>query len=295
MAIASVGYEGSINEGAWSRYGAWFGLPPGISTTSDLALTLSGNNVTIGPGIAYGHNIVDVVGLTTVTNTPPAAGVTRYDTVCLRRDWTVTGPTPDAGTAGGATTLVVVQGGSTAVVSGSLLNSPGVTQADQPLYLIAVTSVAQTMVANLTAVHGTAALVRSKQAMTGRAGTQYTLKDGSAEDGSRWVMSLSSAGTVVATKEYDPPTMAWGSATSVACNSNGYMVITHNLGYVPTVFQASYWGTETSAAWVLETAATPAGVTSTAAAVYAKRWTGTAWVNATATTVFSRINWIAGR
>lgn len=297
MAIASIGYEGSVGEAEWARYGQWFTLPKGLSTPTDLALTISGLNLSVGPGVAYGDNVVDVVGLTTVTNTAPSSG-TRYDTLVLRRDWTATGVTPSGGATGGATTLVVVPGGTAATVSGAVLSNPGAGQSDQPLFLVSTTSAGvQALVADLRSVQSTAALVRSKLAMTGPAGTQYTLKDGSAQDGTRWVMTVTQAGTIAPALEWEPAppvvaAIATGYVLSRTFNANGETTIAHNLGWAPKVFKAWHRATRTSAPVVLELSLAGSSLTATDALIIAKVIGPTGWEPYTNGSL-SRIDWIA--
>lgn len=138
MAITSHGYDGTINEAQWATVAHYLGSGvPGVSEVDAWRVTAGGSGsraVTVagasGNGPAFGWGIVDFNTTNINLNAAAQSSGTRWDTVCLRRDWTG---------VGGTTTTVIVQGGSSAVVAAGIQRTPGVV-ADQPLALIQVTT-----------------------------------------------------------------------------------------------------------------------------------------------------------
>lgn len=136
MPFTSVGYDGIIDEVSWARMqpalGRW---PYGVDGNSWVPSIVTGTTVPkvriqAGSGFGWGvHDLLDVDTDITVTTPPTTAGATRWDTFVVRRNWTG---------VGGATSLLTVVGGATAVVSGTIQNTPG-TQADQPIALVQTT------------------------------------------------------------------------------------------------------------------------------------------------------------
>ncbi len=244
MAIASLGYEGTVGEAAWALYGKFFASMHGVAGPGDLAPTVSGLTVTIAPGIAFGDNIVDVVTGIENEQVQAAGSSTRYDTVVLRRNWSGTSTTPSGGVSGGVSSLEIVQGGGSPMIAAGVKNTPG-TEADQLIAIVSTTAGSSnaTLVADLRCHPSSAALVRSKLAMTGPVGTRYVLRDGSLEDGSRWVVSLSQAGTATVVKESEPllPKIATGVVPGGwSTDAYGSYRISHNLGWQPMFFHAMY-------------------------------------------------------
>lgn len=128
MAItSSLGYGGSINEGAWARMADLLG-GTGVAGLAHLRVTAGGTGdraVTVATGTAFGDGIVDICETTTNLNAASVPSGVRWDTVAVRRNWQG---------AGGSSSLVVIQGGSAQALA-PLNDDPGVL-ADYPLALI---------------------------------------------------------------------------------------------------------------------------------------------------------------
>lgn len=130
MAIASVGYDGTVDEEAWAQMAPTLGTSERVvSGMAATTLASPDRGVQIAAGVAAGHGVHDVVDAAEVVECASTTG-TRWDTIVLRRDWTL--PT-------GATTVEVVQGNTQPVIAAAIEATPGQTD-DQPLYLAKVQS-----------------------------------------------------------------------------------------------------------------------------------------------------------
>lgn len=135
MAIESTFYDTLPGEGVkettWAQSAQSRGALFGVVGANDFALSAHPSTpytVNVAGGTAWGHGIWDeVTGTTAVTATAPAANVTRWDLVVLRRDWQPTG--------GGPSALRIVQGTATQAIPSTRENRPGIV-ADQPLWLV---------------------------------------------------------------------------------------------------------------------------------------------------------------
>jgi len=132
MAITSAGYDGTVTEVQWAS------LIPSAGSSEYGVLGASDFNVTAHPttayavnvstGTAWGQGVIDISdSVVPVQCDAPAAGVIRWDLICVRRDWRPL--------AGGPTTITKVNGGTTADIPAGRNNTPG-TLDDQPLFLV---------------------------------------------------------------------------------------------------------------------------------------------------------------
>lgn len=139
MAITSVFYDTSagtpaslVDEVKWAHAHPQIGSSKyGVEGIPDFKVTAHptiANTVNVAPGKAWGHGVwVESDAVIPVTCTPPGAGATRWDMIAIRRDWT--------GAAGGPTSVVVVEGGTTMTLPAGRQNVPG-TIDDQPICLV---------------------------------------------------------------------------------------------------------------------------------------------------------------
>ena len=133
MALTASGFDGTIAEQSWAAMAPRLGdewtfgegggdFRPSIGTT---AMTTN-----VAPGYAHAYG-VDVYNSAQVAVTHPAlASGTRWDAVCLYRDWRPTG---------GTVSLVVVPGTSVFALPAALKKQPGIEQ-HQPIALSLVTA-----------------------------------------------------------------------------------------------------------------------------------------------------------
>lgn len=132
MAIISAGYDGTVDEvqfaGMLPKAGA---SEYGVDKPGDFKVTITtgaARAVSIAPGTAWGHSVVDVMDTNYTVQFDAATSGTRYDMVVLRRNWQP---------PGGSTSIEVIKGGTRADVLPTRNNIPGVLD-DQPLALVAV-------------------------------------------------------------------------------------------------------------------------------------------------------------
>lgn len=132
MAITSSGYDGSVDEvqmaGMVPKTGA---SEYGVAGAGDFAVSaVAGQDrtVSIASGTGWGHFILDVSSANETRALAAPASGSRWDMICLHRDWQP---------VGGATTVKVIQSGSTSTTLPTRDNDPGVTD-DQPLALVRV-------------------------------------------------------------------------------------------------------------------------------------------------------------
>jgi hypothetical protein len=143
MTITSVYYDTDagtpaslVTEVKWAKSHPHIGSSIyGVDGIGDFQVTAHASTplaVNVAAGKAWGWGIFDESDATvTLVCDPPPAGSTRWDLICLRRDWTAD--------VGGPTTVAVVQGGTSRVVPAGREDTPG-TIDDQPLALVQWTS-----------------------------------------------------------------------------------------------------------------------------------------------------------
>lgn len=132
MALTSIGYDGTVDETAWTRLmGKTAGCAYGVLGASDWKVTAHptlARGIVIGTGHGWGHGVYDINDATVSLQGADILSGTRWDMVVARRNWTG---------AGGSTSFVLITGTSTkALVSRNV--SPG-TMDDQPLALVQYT------------------------------------------------------------------------------------------------------------------------------------------------------------
>ncbi len=140
MAISSVGYDGSVGEqqlAAWTQ--TLSSVPHVVSGMGARTIVGTDRGVGIAAGMAAGFGVRDTSSTEVIVQCGSTTS-TRWDTIVLRRNWSLTAnlnavpPTP-----GGVSSIEVVPGTSSKVITGNLQAQPGVV-ADQPLWLAKVQS-----------------------------------------------------------------------------------------------------------------------------------------------------------
>jgi len=138
VAILSTFYDTSagtpaslVTEVKWAKAHPHIGASEyGVDGPGDFKVTTHPSTpyaVNVAGGKAWGHGVLDESdGVVTVVCDAPAVGVTRWDLISVRRDWTPL--------AGGPTSVTKVVGGSSKEIPAARENTPG-TLDDQPLYL----------------------------------------------------------------------------------------------------------------------------------------------------------------
>lgn len=138
MSILSTFYDTSagtpaslVTEVKWAKAHPHIGASEyGVDGPGDFKVTAHPSTpyaVNVAAGKAWGHGVLDESGdVVTVVCDAPAAGVTRWDLITIRRDWTPL--------AGGPTSVTKVAGGTSKEIPAARENTPG-TLDDQPLYL----------------------------------------------------------------------------------------------------------------------------------------------------------------
>jgi hypothetical protein len=121
-----------VNEIKWAKAHPHIGASHyGVEGPGDYAVSAHPSTpyaVNVAAGKAWGRGVFDDSdGIETVTCAAPAAGTTRWDLICVRRNW---GPV-----AGGPSTVTSVPGGTVRAIPGDRQNTPG-TLDDQPLALV---------------------------------------------------------------------------------------------------------------------------------------------------------------
>jgi len=209
VTITSSGYTGSVNESQWAALADKLGTAYCVGASGDLACTIGGTSdraVTVAPGTAYGRGVKDVFSTATNLNATSVGSGTRWDTVCIRRDWT-------AGTGTG-TSLVIVPGTSTKAITKGF-STPGTTD-DQPIALILLTagSTTVTLLESLIPTGGKSLYVPT----TFGIGAGYTPPPGAlwyvAANGHQWV-SLPSGATDLDAPNWTAFPLAGGSLTAL--------------------------------------------------------------------------------
>ena len=122
-----------VKETEWGKSARSRGHIYGVAGESGLELTAHPSTpytVNIGPAPDgfWGHGVWDVSdAVTTITVTPPAQGVTRWDLIAAHRDWQPTG--------GGPTALIALEGLDSTTFMAGKDSDPGVID-DQPVWLV---------------------------------------------------------------------------------------------------------------------------------------------------------------
>lgn len=161
MSITSVGYTGSVDESSWAVLATFAGTDYAVLDPLSLQCVIGGSGdraVTVAAGTAYGRGVADVSSAPTNLNATILASGVRWDTVCLRRDWS-------AGTGTGSS-LVIVAGTSTKQITRTHA-TPGVTD-DQPLALLRIDggSGVVTLIEDLRALAGKSVVVQTADAVS---------------------------------------------------------------------------------------------------------------------------------
>jgi hypothetical protein len=139
VAITSTFYDTSagtpaslVDEVKWAAAHPAIGSSQyGVGGATDFKVTAHPTTpltVNVAEGLAWGHGVVDESdSVIAVTCTAPAPGGTRWDMICVRRDWTPP--------VGGPTTVTKVEGGTSRLLPAGRENDPG-TLDDQPVALV---------------------------------------------------------------------------------------------------------------------------------------------------------------
>jgi hypothetical protein len=133
MAITSVGYDGTIGETEWAKLASFIGTPYAVAGTADYATAINvsaDRTVTVSAGTAYGHGVYDVNSAPVNVQCDTIVSGSRWDLICIRRNWVP---------AGGTTTVIKVNGNASRIVPSGRSQTPGV-QDDQPIALVQITA-----------------------------------------------------------------------------------------------------------------------------------------------------------
>ena len=129
MAITSIGYDGSVNESQWAKMVPLVGSAHyGVSGSGDWKVTPHATldrGLSIATGSGWGHGVLDTSDTTASLQGGTVSSGSRWDLVVMRRNWSGTG---------GASTFVLVPGGTTMVLP-TRNTAPG-TLDDQPIALV---------------------------------------------------------------------------------------------------------------------------------------------------------------
>lgn len=129
MAITSIGYDGTVDEVAWTKLQRAAASVYGVATATSwrvTAVTGADRTISIAPGAGWGRHVYDESDTNYTLQGGAVASGSRWDLVVLRRDW---GPV-----GGGSSTFRIVPGTSTRQLPSRETN-PGVLD-DQPIALI---------------------------------------------------------------------------------------------------------------------------------------------------------------
>ena len=294
MALTSVGFgDDTVDERDWARINGATGSPYAYLSPEAWRPYAAGGTRTVAfeQGTTLGWGVeVATDGGTTISLPAAGSGTVSY-LVCLRRTWG----------AGQRTVELVALLMSGASPVGRQSN-PG-TVDDQPLCIATVTAGSNTVTSirdmrvHAAKAHYAPSLEAAMLAGAGL-GAQFTLPDGS-----KYVSTLSPAGTIAVTAEREPeaptlppiPRVRSGVVTGTQFNSTGTASITHNLGYVPAFFFASYRSTAASVLVTLNVAYQNAAVSANQALLVAKRSAGGTATDSWApyTGALSQIDWLA--
>lgn len=142
MAITSVFYDTSagtpsslVDETKWAKAHPYIGSSSyGVAHIADFKVTahpVTPLTVNVAPGWAWGRGVWDESdSVIPVTCTAPGVGASRWDLICIHRDWT--------GAVGGPTTVTKVEGGTSRTLPAArdiFENTLGAAD-DQPLALV---------------------------------------------------------------------------------------------------------------------------------------------------------------
>lgn len=141
MAISSIGYDGSVQEGGWAKLSKFLGREYAVDGQNSFTLEIvqgSDRTVRLAPGSAYGRGVLDESDAYENLQLNSLTTGTRWDTIVLRRNW----QSPDPG---GSSSLVALPGTQAKAVASAgaglanLQTQPGVMD-DQILYVVQVTA-----------------------------------------------------------------------------------------------------------------------------------------------------------
>src|SRR4029453_2442286 len=138
VAITSTFYDTSagvpaslVTETDWALAHPQIASSYGVDDIPDFKVTAHPSTplaVNVAEGTAWGHGVLDISDATeTVVCSAPAAGTSRWDLICIRRDWTPS--------VGGPSIITKVEGGSSKAIPTDREHDPG-TLDDQPLALV---------------------------------------------------------------------------------------------------------------------------------------------------------------
>lgn len=129
MTITSTGYDGTVLEDDWAVMASLAGAKYAVADEASFKVTIGGigdRAVTVAAGSAFGCGILDVNDASINKTSSSVSSGSRWDTVCLARNWSGTG---------GTSTVVVREGTASKALAAGVLTTPGTTD-DQPLALI---------------------------------------------------------------------------------------------------------------------------------------------------------------
>lgn len=134
MTVTSYGYDGTIDEVAWSKLADYVGRDYAFGSMTDLVVTTTTGDrtVKVSNGSAFGHGVLDVCTSLPNIQLPTITAGSRWDTIVVRRDWQAVDP-------GGSTSVTYVRGGASKALASGLNATPGVLD-DQALALVQVTA-----------------------------------------------------------------------------------------------------------------------------------------------------------
>jgi hypothetical protein len=180
VAITSVGYEGTVDEGQWARLASRLGADYWVEGASHWRVTpvsSADRTVRIATGTGGGHGVRDTSDSEVTVQGEVASSGSRWDLVVAHRDW-----------QDDLTTFEIITGTSTKQIPSGRDNNPGVVD-DQPIALVRFTAGQQlpTEIIDLRCWHGNGGVVAaSTEALSylGAVGSQVTV------DGVLWVREL---------------------------------------------------------------------------------------------------------
>ena len=293
MALTSIGFgDDTVDEDDWARINGANGSPYSYSAPESWRPYTGGGTRTVAftQGSTLGWGVEVTTDGNTSISLPAASSGTVSHLVCLRRTW-------GAGQRTVGLVALLMSGASPI----GRQSTPGV-QDDQPLCVATVTAGSNTVTSirdmrvHAAKAHYAPSLEAAMLAGAGL-GAQFTLPDGS-----KYVSTLSPAGTIAVTAEREPapptipaiPRVRTGVITGTQFNSTGTASVAHNLGYVPAYFHATYRNNSASILVTLNVAYQNGAVSANQALLVAKRTDKNAtdsW--APYTGALSQIDWLA--
>ena len=291
MALTSVGFGGdTVDERDWARINGATGSPYSYLSIDAWRPYAAGGTRTVSfaQGTTLGWGVeVTTDGGTSISLPAAGSGTVSY-LVCLRRTWGAGQRTVEL--------VALLMSGASPVGRQS---DPG-TVDDQPLCIATVTAGSNTVTSiRDMRVHAAKAhyapSLEAAMLAGAQLGARFVLPDGS-----KYVNTLSPAGTVAVTAEREPemptlptiPRVRTGSWSSTRFNSVGTATLSHNLGYVPSYFAVSYRNSANSGLVILNVGYDSGFLTANTVVVIAKKTdTTAAWVPYTGP--LTHIDWLA--